>query len=68
MKKGTPPEVLARLANEVKKIIALPDVVEKISALGAEPFASTPQEFDNAIRNDMARWKRVVQDRNISLE
>jgi len=68
VKKGTPPEVLARLANELKKIVALPDVAEKISALGAEPFASTPQEFDNAIRNDMARWKRVVQDRNISLE
>src|SRR5439155_21786087 len=60
VKRGTPPEVVTRLANELKKIIALPDVAERIEALGAEPFASTPQEFDSKIRVDMARWKRVV--------
>jgi len=67
VKRGTPPEVVTRLANELKKIVALPDVAERIEALGAEPFASTPQEFDSKIRVDMALCQRFIQDRNITL-
>jgi len=67
-KKGTPPELVNRLAAELKKIVAMPDVAERLEALGAEAFASTPQEFEASIRKDMARWKRVIDERNIVLE
>ena len=67
-KKGTPPEIVNRLAAELKKIVAMPDVAERLEALGAEAFASTPQEFEASIRKDMARWKRVIDERNIVLE
>lgn len=65
---GTPPEIVERLATEFRKIVVMPDVVERIHALGGVPFSSNPKEFAQKVHVDMARWKRVVQTRNLSLE
>ena len=67
-KKGTPPEIVARLADELRKIVRSPEFGEKVETLGAEPLVTTPQEFGAQIQSDMARWKRVVKERGISLE
>ncbi len=67
-KRGIPPEVLARLAAELRKIVQSPDFGERVQMLGAEPFTSSPAEFERKIREDMGRWKRIVQERKIVLE
>ena len=65
---GTPRDVLARLHAEVVKAIALPDLRERFVASGIEPVGSSPDQFAAAIREDLARWAKVVRAANIRSE
>ena len=58
---GTPREVQAKLNAEVRKILAMPDIVEKLSAQGAEPAPSTPEFLEAHIKTEMAKWAKVVK-------
>src|SRR5918992_47339 len=53
---GTPPEIVARLQAEVGKVLRLPEVRERLAALGAEPVGNTPDEFGAFLRAEMTRW------------
>ena len=59
---GTPPEIIARLHDEVVKVLALPEVREKIAADGAEPVGNTPTEFDAYIRSEAVKWAKVIKE------
>jgi tripartite-type tricarboxylate transporter receptor subunit TctC len=65
---GTPRPVIDRLYGEVKKIVAAPDVKEKLESLGFVAVASTPEEFGERIRTESAKWARVIRDANIRIE
>ena len=62
---GTPRAIIAFLHREIVKIIALPDVQERLAALGFEPVASTPEEFAQRARAESETWARVIQASNI---
>jgi tripartite-type tricarboxylate transporter receptor subunit TctC len=59
---GTPPAVVATLHDTVAKILATPDMQERLAKLGAETRPGTPAEFGNFIKNEKARWAKVVKD------
>ena len=60
---GIPEPVLARLRDEVGKLLALPEVQGKLRAAGGlEPFITTPEEFSSIIRADYAKYGKVVKD------
>jgi tripartite-type tricarboxylate transporter receptor subunit TctC len=65
---GTPPEIVARLHAEVAKVLRLPEARERLAALGAEPVASTPQEFRAFIRDENARWGTIIREKGIRSE
>jgi tripartite-type tricarboxylate transporter receptor subunit TctC len=65
---GTPREVIATLHGEIVKIVALPDVKERLAALGFESVASTPEEFATRIKAELAKWAKVVRAANIKAE
>ena len=65
---GTPAEIVARLQAEVAKVLRLPEVRERLAALGAEPGGSTPQEFGAFVRAEHARWSKVIREKNIRSE
>ena len=65
---GTPPEIVARLQAEVAKLLRLPEVRERLAALGAEPVGSTPAEFGAFVRAENARWGRVIREKGIRSE
>jgi tripartite-type tricarboxylate transporter receptor subunit TctC len=56
------------LAREVARIVALPDVRERLSTQAAEPVGSTPQEFQAYVRAEVDRWGKVARAANISLD
>ena len=58
---GTPPEIVKRLNAEIVKIIRMPDVNEKLTALGAEPVGNTPEEFGALVRGEVGKWADVVK-------
>ena len=62
---GTPKAVINRLHQEITGVLGLADVRERISGLGADVRASTPAQFAEHIRNEMAVWERVVKQSGI---
>jgi len=65
---GTPREVIQKLNAEVTKILAMPDVRERFLAQGVDPVGSTPEQFADHIRSQMAKWAKVVQDAGVKAE
>jgi tripartite-type tricarboxylate transporter receptor subunit TctC len=65
---GTPREIVQKLNAEVLKILAMPDVRERFLAQGVEPLGSTPEEFREHIRAQMAKWGKVVKDAGVQAE
>ena len=65
---GTPPDIVARLHAEVGKVLRLPEVRERLAALGAEPVGSTPQEFGAFVGAEHARWSKVIREKGIRSE
>ena len=59
---GTPPELVKRLSVEVSKALAAPDLREKWLASGAEPAASTPDEFRAFIGKELTKYARIVKE------
>jgi|RhiMetdeSRZDD1v2_1073273.scaffolds.fasta_scaffold411422_2 tripartite-type tricarboxylate transporter receptor subunit TctC len=62
---GTPRDVIDKLYREIARIVALPDVRERIAALGFVPVANTPAEFAAQMKADIAKWAKVIRDANI---
>ncbi|MGE5779174.1 MAG: Bug family tripartite tricarboxylate transporter substrate binding protein [Hyphomicrobiales bacterium] len=65
---GTPQEVIDRLHREIVRIVALPEVRERLSALGFEPIASTPEEFADRIKWEIGKWAKVIRAGGIKVE
>jgi tripartite-type tricarboxylate transporter receptor subunit TctC len=66
--RGTPPEIVTRLHTEFAKIMKMPDIVEKLSSLGAEIVAGTPDEFAAYLKSEIAKWSKVARDSNVRLD
>jgi tripartite-type tricarboxylate transporter receptor subunit TctC len=58
---GTPKDVIAKINAETTKLLATPEVRARIQKEGADPVASTPEQFDKRIRNEVAKWEKVVK-------
>jgi tripartite-type tricarboxylate transporter receptor subunit TctC len=65
---GTPREIIDRLYRECVRIIAQPDIREKIIAMGNEPVGNTPEQFALEIKNDAPRWKEVADKAHIRID
>ena len=59
---GTPKDVVARLNAEIQRVFKLPDVVDKLKALGLEPWVTTPEELAAYQQKEIAKWAKVVKD------
>lgn len=62
------PEIVNRLHNEVKRIIALPDVAERLTTLGSRPQAKTPQETGKWLVLEKEKWAKVVKQSGYKVE
>jgi tripartite-type tricarboxylate transporter receptor subunit TctC len=65
---GTPAEIVARLHAAVVKALSQGPVRERFAGIGVEAVGSTPEQFASYIREDFARWTKVVKDANIKVE
>jgi len=61
-------EVLARLTDAMKKVMANPEMRAKIEQVGARPVGNSPAEFTAQIRREVAHMKQLVKERNIKLD
>ena len=58
---GTPKEIIARLNGEIVRILRQPDLREKFLVQGVELVPTTPEEFGAFIKQDIAKWAKVIQ-------
>ena len=64
----TPRAVVAKLNREVVRILALPDVKERLLGLGAEATPTTPEQFDAHVHAEIVKFKKIVRDAHIQVE
>jgi tripartite-type tricarboxylate transporter receptor subunit TctC len=65
---GTPDTIVAKIADDVRAILAVPDVRERLTAQGAVPVGSTPAEFATLIAADRARYAKIITEKNIKAD
>jgi tripartite-type tricarboxylate transporter receptor subunit TctC len=58
---GTPRPIVDRLYGEVSKILKMPDIIERLKASGLDPEGTTPEQHAAKIKDDIARWAKLVQ-------
>ena len=64
----TPPEIVAKLQAAFVKVLAMPEVKEKLFAQGAEAQSSTPAEFGQRIQTELKQWDYVIREAKIKVE
>ena len=64
----TPREIVLTLNKEIVRILALPDVKERLIAQGADPVGDTPEEFAQYIKAEAAKWGRIIKALNLKIE
>ena len=65
---GTPPEIVATLNRAVVQAAVQPETRQRIAAIGVEPMATTPEEFDAFFKSEVARWTAVAQQAGLKAQ
>jgi tripartite-type tricarboxylate transporter receptor subunit TctC len=65
---GTPPEIVAKLEQEIMRIIRLPDIRARLQTVELDPVGSTSAEFARIIAKDLATWSAVAKAANLKVE
>lgn len=65
---GTPAPVIAKIHDEVVRVLRLPEVAAALETQGATPIGNTPAELAAVIARDTERWGKVVRDANIEIK
>lgn len=65
---STPKDIINRLNTEIRSALAAPDVKERALTAGAEPHATSPEEFAAYIREETKKWGEVVRAAGIKLQ
>jgi tripartite-type tricarboxylate transporter receptor subunit TctC len=65
---GTAKAVIARLHAETVKVLKLPDLQQRLASEGCEAVGSTPEHLAAYIREEMARWAKVVKASGMQAE
>jgi tripartite-type tricarboxylate transporter receptor subunit TctC len=64
----TPPAIVEKLNAEMVKIGALPEIRQRLEAIGFTPVLDTPAEFGVRIKAEMEKWGKVVRDSKLKIE
>jgi tripartite-type tricarboxylate transporter receptor subunit TctC len=65
---GTPPDIVEKIAADIRAILADDAVKARIASLGGVPHATSPQEFAKLIADDRQRYAQIIRSRKISAE
>ena len=65
---GTPPEIVTRLNDAMVKVMANPELRQKLEAAGITPGSSTPAAFNDLIKTEIGRWRTVVEQAKVTID
>jgi tripartite-type tricarboxylate transporter receptor subunit TctC len=64
---GTPQAIVDLLHRKVVQIVAMPDVKERLAAIGFSPIGDTPAEFTAFLRSENDKWAKVISEAGVKL-
>ena len=64
----TPPAVVTKIATEVRRAMASPDVKQRVTDLGFDVIASTPEQFTAQVKAEIERWGKVIRSAGIKAQ
>jgi tripartite-type tricarboxylate transporter receptor subunit TctC len=62
---GTPRAIIAKLNADIVKVLNMPDVRERLTGMGSNPVGGTPEQFSAYVKQEIARWGKVIRDNKI---
>ncbi len=65
---NTPAAIVEQVSGEIGKAMAMPAIRERAVQDGATPVGNTPAQFDRFVRDEIAKWTRIIRDAGIKLE
>ena len=65
---GTPPAIVNKINAEMNRAAANPEFIKQVEGIGLEVASSTPKEMGDLIRNELARWTKVIRSAGIKGE
>jgi tripartite-type tricarboxylate transporter receptor subunit TctC len=65
---GTPKDVVAKLATEINRITALPEMKERLDAAGMERLMVPTERYEAVMRQDMEKFGRIIKTANVKLD
>jgi tripartite-type tricarboxylate transporter receptor subunit TctC len=66
--KGLPPDISGKLQSDISKVLAMPDVKQRLNTLGFEPISASGDRFGSYIRDEMVRYEKIIRDAKIKVE
>lgn len=65
---NTPAAIVNRLNAEISQVVALPEVRERLIALGMEPQIGSATEFNDYVRKEVNMWSKIISTTGITLD
>jgi tripartite-type tricarboxylate transporter receptor subunit TctC len=62
---GTPKPIVNKVSQDIAKVLAMPDVKEKLEVQGSFPAPTTPEQFDAIIKGDTERYGKILRDAGV---
>jgi tripartite-type tricarboxylate transporter receptor subunit TctC len=66
--KNLPADISSKLQTDVAKVLALPEVKQRLSTIGFDPIGSSGNRFGIYIRDEMAKYEKIIKDAKIKVE
>lgn len=66
--KRTPPELVRKINRDIDEILRSKELIDAFAAQGAEPYATTPEEFGTVLKADLVKWGQVVKASGASVD
>ena len=65
---ATPGDIVGRLATELQRAIATPDVARRLQEFGLEPISGTPEQMAAYVKSETSRWHALIAARGLKLD
>jgi tripartite-type tricarboxylate transporter receptor subunit TctC len=65
---GVPKDIVAKVNRDLVRALKLPDIQERLKALGSEGVGNTPAEFAKFVRAESAKYAKAIRDAGIKVE
>jgi tripartite-type tricarboxylate transporter receptor subunit TctC len=66
--KGTPQPIVEKLNQQLQQIMEIPEIRQKLQALGFEPWGGSPNDLEKTIRSEYVKWGQVIKTAGMTAE